>query len=83
MNKEFIPTKERIRVRNKQIVALYKSGMSMDNVVEAMTKLGYSVSKTTVFFAVNGRYGCSEQFYDRRRQKKALKRIINSVVDQK
>lgn len=56
MNKEFIPVKDRIKVRNKQIVALHKSGMSMQDVCAAMLKLGYSVSKTTVFFAINGRW---------------------------
>ena len=27
----------------------------MDEVVKAMSRLGYGVSKTTVFFAINGR----------------------------
>jgi hypothetical protein len=56
VDKTFIPLKERKKIRDKQIVALYKSGLSMAEVVIAMSKLGYSVSKTTVFFAINGRW---------------------------
>lgn len=51
----YIPVKDRMRIRNKQIVGLYRSGLSMDEVVKAMSRLGYGVSKTTVFFAINGR----------------------------
>ena len=45
-----VPLKERIKIRNKKIKDLYKIGYSGDEICE-MTKL----SKTTVFFAINGR----------------------------
>ncbi len=72
-NIEFIPVKDRIATRNKQIIALYKSGMSMDDVVGAMLKLGYSVSKTTVFFAINGRW--TKAAKERRQKRRALKKV--------
>lgn len=55
VDNSIIPIKERIKIRNKQIIALYKTGLSMEEVAIAMGKLGHNVSKTTVFFAVKGR----------------------------
>lgn len=64
-----IPIKERIKMRNKKIKAFYKIGYSMDEVCIEMKKLGYSVSKTTVFFALNGR---SKKANERRKKKRAI-----------
>lgn len=48
MNK--IPRKERIKIRNKRIKALYRAGFSMAEICADQ-----NVSKTTVFFAIKGR----------------------------
>lgn len=74
VDNSFIPVKERIRIRNKQIIALYKSGLSMGDVVTAMLKLGYNVSKTTVFFAINGRW--TPEAKARRTKRRSLKGLI-------
>lgn len=51
MKKEnYIPIKVRKQLRNDKIKTLYKKGFSMDEICMAE-----GVSKTTVFFAINGR----------------------------
>ena len=51
MKKEsYIPIKVRKQIRNDKIKTLYRKGFSMDEI--CMTE---GVSKTTVFFAINGR----------------------------
>lgn len=45
-----IPIRERKRLRDKEIRALYKLGYSMDQIC-----LKLNLSKTTVFFAIKGR----------------------------
>ncbi len=50
-----LPYKERVRIKYRKIRALYRMGYSYEEVVREMRELGESVSKTTVFFAVNGR----------------------------
>jgi hypothetical protein len=56
---DMIPVKVRKEMRDRKIRALYRSlpkeQRSMDQVVLEMRALGYGVSKTTVFFAINGR----------------------------
>lgn len=56
---EIIPVKVRKEMRDRKIRALYnsqpKGSRSMELVVKEMQRLGYSVSKTTVFFAIKGR----------------------------
>lgn len=56
---EIIPVRVRKEMRDRKIRALYyaqpKGSRSMDSVVHEMKRLGYSVSKTTVFFAIKGR----------------------------
>ena len=50
-----IPLKERNRIRDKKIRALYKLGYSMDQIVIEFKRLGFGVSKSTVFYAIKGR----------------------------
>ena len=64
-------------MRNRKIKMLYRYGFSMDEVCGEMKKLGYNVSKTTVFFAVNGR---SKKVDDRRKKKSAIIRKLNHLV---
>jgi hypothetical protein len=71
-----IPIKERIKMRNRKIKMLYRYGFSMDEVCGEMKKLGYNVSKTTVFFAINGR---SKKADDRRKRKGAIIRKLNHL----
>lgn len=44
-----IPLKEQRRLRNARIKSLYRQGHSMDDICRVL-----NVSKTTVFFAING-----------------------------
>lgn len=69
MKFQTIPIKDRVKMRNKKIKAFYKLGYSMDEVCVEMKKIGYAVSKTTVFFALNGR---SKKANDRRRNKRSI-----------
>lgn len=72
---DFIPSKERKTLRDKKIRALYQTGLySMDDVVIEMGRLGHGVSKTTVFFAINGRW--TKKAADRRRSKKRFKKLL-------
>lgn len=77
LKNQTIPIKERIKMRNRKIKMLYRYGFSMDEVCGEMKKLGYNVSKTTVFFAVNGR---SKKVDDRRKKKSAIIRKLNHLV---
>lgn len=74
--KESIPIKERIKMRNRKIKMLYRYGFSMDEVCIEMKKLGYNVSKTTVFFAINGR---SNKANDRRKKKRSIIKKLNQI----
>jgi len=74
VDNSFIPVKERIKIRNRQIVALYKAKMSIDDVCSAMLKLGYQVSRTTVFFAINGRW--TKEAKERRQIRNRLKKSV-------
>lgn len=64
-------------MRNEKIKAFYKLGFSMDEVVVEMKKIGHSVSKTTVFFALNGRSNKANQ---RRKKKRGIIRNINKLT---
>ena len=68
VDNQTIPLKELKKLRNKKIVALYRSGFSMDEVAREM-----QISKTTVFFAVNGRW--TKKAAERRRVRKAIKKL--------
>jgi len=72
-----IPIKERIKMRNRKIKMLYRYGFSMDEVCGEMKKLGYNVSKTTVFFAINGR---SRKTIEKRKKKSAIIRKLNQAI---
>lgn len=74
MKFQTIPIKERIKMRNKKIKAFYKVGFSMDEICGQMQKIGYNVSKTTVFFALNGR---STKANKRNSSRRKIKRLIN------
>lgn len=74
--KDTISKKERVQRRNKKIKMFYKLGYSMDEVCAEMNKLGYSVSKTTVFFAINGR---STKATDRQRKKRSIIRKLKKI----
>lgn len=63
-------------MRNKKIKAFYKLGFSMEEVCREMQKLGYNVSKTTVFFALNGR---SKKANDRRKKKRAIIKKLTKI----
>ena len=52
---EIIPAKERKKIRDRKIKALYRLGYTMDQIVAEMKQLGQNVSKPTVFFAIKGR----------------------------
>lgn len=69
MKFQTIPTKDRVKMRNNKIKAFYKLGYSMDEVCVEMAKIGYAVSKTTVFFALNGR---SNKANARRKNKRSI-----------
>lgn len=62
-------------MRNKKIKEFYKLGYSMDEVCVEMKKIGYSVSKTTVFFALNGR---STKANKRRKKKRSIIRKLKN-----
>lgn len=49
----------------------------MDEVVLEMRRFGYGVSKTTVFFAINGRY--SKKVATRRKLKRTLKNNLKNI----
>lgn len=51
-----IPVKERNRIRNKEIRALYRIGYTMKEIC-----LKLNVSKTTVFYAINRPKGRSKK----------------------
>jgi hypothetical protein len=72
---DIIPLKERKRIRDQKIRALYRILKSMDLVVLEMKKLGYGVSKTTVFFVVNGR--STKKSAEKRKIRKSLKNNNN------
>ena len=74
MKYQTIPIKDRVKMRNKKIKTFYKLGYSMAEVCKEMKKLGYSVSITTVFFAINGRW--TKEAKERRHKKQNIKRII-------
>lgn len=69
MKYQTIPVKDRVKLRNNKIKAFYKLGYSMDEVCGEMKKIGYLVSKTTVFFALNGR---SNKANARRKNKRSI-----------
>ncbi len=71
-NSQIIPARERKKLRDKKIRAFYRLGYSMEEICSEMRKLGEGVSKTTVFFAINGRSKKSEA---KRRIRKALLKI--------
>jgi hypothetical protein len=75
MIQETIPVKERIRIRNRKIKALWRLHKNLEAVVADINKLGYSVSRTTVFFAINGRV--SKEAKKKRSIRKQLKKTIN------
>lgn len=75
-----IPIKERLKMRNRKIKAFYKLGYSMDEVCVEMKKLGYSVSKTTVFFALNGR---SKKANERRTKRRAIIKNLKTITKNK
>lgn len=50
-----LPLKERRKIRDKKIRALHRIGYSYDEICVRMKEQGEGVSKTTVFFAINGR----------------------------
>lgn len=72
-----IPRREKNRIRDKRIRGLYREGLSMDEVVLEMRRFGYGVSKTTVFFAINGRY--SKKVATRRKLKRTLKNNLKNI----
>ncbi len=71
---ENIPLKEKLNIRNKKIKAFYRMGFSMDQVCIEMKKLGYIVSKTTVFFALNGR---SKKADERKKKRRLIRQFLH------
>lgn len=74
MKFQTIPIKDRIKMRNKKIKAFQKLGFSMNEICGEMQKIGYNVSKTTVFFALNGR---SKKANERNSRRRKINRLIN------
>lgn len=70
-----IPLKERRKIRDRKIRALYRLGYSMDEICSEMRTLGQGVSKTTVFFAINGR---SKKSAEKRKVRRELKNKLNN-----
>lgn len=71
---DIIPVKVRRKLRDRKIRSLSKSGFSMDEICKVMSELGMGVSKTTVFFAVNGRSKEEERVrWQKRARNKKLK----------
>ncbi len=80
IQKPALSPREKIRERNKKIKAIYKIGREMhgdaytiDSVCAEMRQRGESVSRTTVFFAINGR---SKKKEEKNKIKKLLKKLI-------
>ena len=68
---ERVPYKIRREIRDKEIRALYKTGnYSYDDIAH---KVG--VSKSTIFFAINGRW--TKKAKERRQNKKRFKKLLN------
>lgn len=72
-----IPLKKRREIRNRQIKSFYRSGFSMDEVVAQMKRIGHGVSKTTVFFVINGR---SKKADERNDKRKSIKKYIKNHI---
>lgn len=62
---EEVPNRKWAAIRNDKIRGLYRDGFSMDDICKKL-----SVSKTTVFFAINHKYG-----YERRSKKNKVVNI--------
>ncbi len=78
---EIIPLKDRKRIRDRKIRALYFSAPaserpSMAEIAAEVNRLGYNVSVTTVFFAINGR--STKKTTDHKRQKRVVNRLLNN-----
>lgn len=80
LQKTSLSPRERVRERNKKIKAIYRAGRqiygdsyTIDSVCAEMKLRGESVSRTTVFFAINGR---SKKKVEKNKIKKLLKKLI-------
>lgn len=77
-----ISSKERRKIRDQKIRALYRKGRgySMDEIVLIMKKegKGVGVSKTTVFFAINGR---SIDTAKKMKKKREVRKGINNLIN--
>lgn len=74
-NSEYVPIKKRREARNKKILALSKKGYSITEICNAMALLGESISRTTVFFALNGRW--TKKAAERRKVRKSVRKTNN------
>lgn len=74
-NPKYLPAKVRRDIRNKAIIALSKKGYSITEICTHMATLGESISRTTVFFALNGRW--SKKAAERRKVRNSLKNKPN------
>lgn len=72
-----IPIKKRRDARDRIIRTLYNKGkgLSMDEICVEMQRLGQGVSKTTVFFAINGR--STKKMNKKREDRKKVKKYLN------